>query len=57
MLTIQKFIDANYDSSIDFFRDALAYLNSRVESRNEGKPIVQLLMEYVEIRNEFIKPD
>lgn len=58
MLKIQKFIDDNYRgglASIEFLRDAMAYMNSRVEERNADKPISQLLIEYVEVRGVLKK--
>lgn len=54
MKKIQEFIYVNYGSrglsSIEFLRDAMAYFNSRIEGRNEGKDIEQLLLEYLDLR-------
>lgn len=50
MKDINAFIKTLGDPPIEFLRDAMAYFNSRVEIRNQGKTIEQLLREYVELR-------
>lgn len=42
----------NY-AGIEFLRDALAYLDSRVEERNNDKSVSQLLNEAAEIQRQF----
>lgn len=53
MKKIQQFVRDNNEASIEFLRDALAYFNSRVETRNEDKTIEELLAEYVEVRKQY----
>lgn len=53
MQNIQQFINDNNLSSIDFLRDAIAFYNSRIESRNEGQTLEELLTDYVQLRKEF----